>query len=87
MSDEINRPAHYTKNKIECIDYIKQQLGVNFKYHLEACVIKYLHRYRNKHEDPINDLKKAQWYLDRLIFDICMERRENEQINENKPNE
>ena len=78
MSDEINRPAHYTKNKIECIDYIKQQLGVNFKYHLEACVIKYLHRYRNKHEDPINDLKKARWYLDRLI---------SEQINENKPNE
>ena len=70
MSDEINRPAHYTKNKIECIDYIKQQLGVNFKYHLEACVI--------KHEDPINDLKKARWYLDRLI---------SEQINENKPNE
>ena len=72
MNDEIDRPAHYTKNNIECIDYIKQQLGPNFKYHLEACVIRYLHRYKTK-GTPVTDLKKAQWYLEKLIAEQIKE--------------
>ena len=72
MSDEIDRPAHYTKNNIECIDYIKQQLGSSFRYHLEACVIKYLHRYKIK-GTPVTDLKKAQWYLEKLLAEQIQE--------------
>jgi len=36
MSDSIdlvNAPPHYTSSEVECIDYIKQQLGPNFKYY------------------------------------------------------
>jgi len=72
MIDEIDSPAHYTKNNIECIDYIKQQLGSSFRYHLEACVIKYLHRYKIK-GTPVTDLKKAQWYLEKLIAEQIKE--------------
>jgi hypothetical protein len=32
-----------------------------------APVIKYLSRYREKHPAPLTDLRKAKWYLNRLI--------------------
>ena len=51
---------------VECIDYIKQQLGSNFTSYLEGSIIKYIHRYKYKNSN-IEDLKKASWYLDFLI--------------------
>ena len=60
--DLINKPPHYTFGKIEVIDVIDDwNLGF-----YEAQVLKYLARHRYK-GDPIGDLKKAKWYLDRLI--------------------
>ena len=66
MSDEVNHPKHYTQNDIECIDYIKQQLGNEFPSYLEGCIIKYVHRYKHK-QSSITDLQKAKWYLNKLI--------------------
>ena len=65
MIDKIN-PDHYKKAPLESIEYIEHQLGPNFKYYLVGQVMKYLHRWELKN-DPINDLQKAQWYLERLI--------------------
>ena len=64
--DVVNSPAHYTNSKIEAIDYLADTLGEGFSYFLEGNVKKYLHRWRYK--NGVEDLKKAQWYLDRLIM-------------------
>ena len=60
VNDSIN-PSHYKSGDIEVIDYILDQ---NFNY-LEGNVIKYVSRYRNK--GGIEDLRKARWYLEKLI--------------------
>jgi len=64
--DPVTRPAHYNNGKVECIEYIKQQLGSGFPKYLEGSVIKYIHRHNMKHSNNIQDLEKARWYLDRL---------------------
>ena len=61
MADNVNSPDHYTQGDIEVIDYILDQ---KFNY-LEGNVIKYVSRYRNK--GGIEDLRKAKWYLEKLI--------------------
>lgn len=61
MADNVNSPDHYTQGDIEVIDYILDQ---KFDY-LEGNVIKYVSRYRNK--GGIEDLRKAKWYLEKLI--------------------
>lgn len=64
-ADAVN-PSHYKGEGIECIDYIKQTMSTEaFLGYLEGNVVKYRHRYRNK--NGIEDLRKARWYLDRLI--------------------
>lgn len=61
--DPINNPSHYTDGGYETIDFIeKMQLG----YHL-GNVVKYISRAGKKNPDPIEDLKKAMWYLNRLM--------------------
>ena len=60
--DVINRPSHYTRGKIEVIDFIEDQ---QLPYHL-GNVIKYIARAGYK-GDKLEDLKKARWYLDRYI--------------------
>jgi len=59
IKDNIN-PNHYQKGNIEVIDFILDQ---NFNY-LEGNIIKYVSRYKDK--NGLEDLKKAQWYLNRL---------------------
>ena len=59
--DIINKPLHYNQGLIEPIDFIKSQ---NMNY-IEGNIIKYTTRYKFK--NGIEDLKKAQWYLDKLI--------------------
>jgi hypothetical protein len=59
--DIINKPPHYNQGLIEPIDFIKSQ---NMSY-IEGNIIKYTTRYKFK--NGIEDLKKAQWYLDKLI--------------------
>jgi hypothetical protein len=63
MSDPVNHPSHYTEHPsgIECIQVTE---------HLSFCVgnaIKYLWRADLKHDDAIEDLKKAAWYINREI--------------------
>ena len=61
-NDAIN-PSHYAFDEgvIECIDYIESHA---FDF-VEGNIIKYVTRYQ--HKNGTEDLKKAKWYLDRLI--------------------
>ena len=65
-SDMVNHPPHYTKSSIECIDVIKEALGDGYENYLQGVILKYIWRYNYKGE-PVEDLKKAQWYLEELI--------------------
>jgi hypothetical protein len=66
--DMINNPAHYNKAGIECIDAICAATGEGFEHYLQGNILKYLWRYRYKNGSE--DLKKAQWYLNRLIKEV-----------------
>ena len=66
-SDAVNHPAHYKVGGIETIEYMKaKSTPEEFKGHLRLTAIKYLSRTGYK-DDALQDLKKAQWYLNRLI--------------------
>ena len=65
VSNAVNHPSHYNRGKIEVIDFIEDQ-GLSF--HL-GNVIKYVARAGSK-GDKLEDLKKAQWYLDRYINEV-----------------
>lgn len=68
--DNVNNPAHYTQGGIECIDALSA--ATVGKPGIQAvCVantIKYLWRYEEK--NGLEDVKKAQWYLNRLIKEL-----------------
>ena len=64
-SDMVNDPPHYNKQGIECIDAISAALGEGMEYYLQGNIMKYLWRYRYK--NGVEDLKKAKWYLDKVI--------------------
>ena len=59
---KVDHPSHYNSGSIEVIDVI-EDWGLDF---VEGNVIKYLARHRHKGHS-LNDLKKAQWYLNRLV--------------------
>ena len=59
--EAVDHPDHYNKG-IEVIDYI-DSWDFNFTI---GNIIKYVSRHRHKAK-PLEDLKKAKWYLDRLI--------------------
>lgn len=61
--DVVNNPAHYTAGGIETIDFIEAK---GLDYHL-GNVVKYVSRAGKKSADSLEDLKKAQWYLNRAI--------------------
>lgn len=65
--EAVNHPKHYNTGSMECIDAI--EAAVSGKWPQDAFLIgnilKYLWRYDLK--DGVQDLKKAAWYLDRLI--------------------
>lgn len=69
-SDMVNHPSHYTQGGIECIDAIKA--ATVGKTGIEAVcvanVVKYLWRYEEK--NGLEDVKKARWYLERLISEL-----------------
>lgn len=62
LMDQVNHPAHYTDGGIETIDFIEAK---NLDFHLGNAV-KYISR-AGKKEDKLNDLLKAQWYINRAI--------------------
>jgi hypothetical protein len=64
--DKVNNPSHYGQGSIECIEYIEDFLTKEeFIGYLRGNIAKYLHRWRYK--NGIEDLKKAQWYQNKLI--------------------
>ena len=64
--DVVNHPEHYTFGKIEVIKIIEDQLTPEeYRGYIKGQVIKYITRERYK--NGLEDLKKARWYLDRLI--------------------
>jgi hypothetical protein len=63
--DSIN-PPHYKDTEIEFIEYAKATMTrEGFEGALEFNVKKYMHRFKEK--NLVVDLKKAEWYLQRLI--------------------
>lgn len=70
VTDNVNHPKHYTQGGIECIDAIKA--ATVGKSGIEAVcvanVVKYLWRYEEK--NGVEDVKKARWYLERLIEEM-----------------
>lgn len=64
--DPVNKPPHYNMGEIECIDYIKQVLGLDgFIAYCQGNLIKYQHRYRYKGK-PVEDMNKAEFYLKKM---------------------
>ena len=61
-ADPIN-PIHYRQGTLEVIDAI-EGLALSYK---AGNVLKYLARY--KYKNGVEDLRKARWYLDRLIIE------------------
>ena len=70
--DEINSPVHYNTGSMETIDLIREGMSDDeFSGYLKGNVLKYICRYRHKHkEDPVKDLMKARWYIEKLIGTI-----------------
>lgn len=68
--DPINHPSHYTDvvPNIECIEVTE-----HFSF-LRGNAIKYLWRADAK-GDPLEDLKKARWYIDREISNLERQKR------------
>lgn len=65
--DPVNRPTHYASGGIECIEAIKASMSREaFLGYLKGNVQKYMWRYEKK-VNPVEDLKKARWHLERLI--------------------
>ena len=65
--DLVNNPSHYTSGGIETIDYMEaKSTSEEFCGHLRLTALKYLSRTGLK-DDALQDLKKAQWYLNKLI--------------------
>ena len=60
--EAVNHPPHYNQGSIEVIDAI-EDWGLDFN---GGNVVKYVARHQHKTE-PLEDLKKARWYLDRII--------------------
>lgn len=65
VHDPVHHPSHYTQGGIECIDAIRAMLGRDgFAAYCRGNAMKYLWRAGLK-GDPVEDLRKAQWYLAR----------------------
>ena len=65
--DMVNHPPHYKKGGMEAIDVIEAGIGdQGFVGYLLGNIMKYLLRFPHKGK-PVEDLKKARWYLDKLI--------------------
>ena len=73
MHDNVNHPDHYTQGKVECIDAIESATtGLEgIEAVLTGQVMKYMWRWKRK--NGLEDLQKAQFYLNRLIASVTKE--------------
>jgi len=66
MTDNVNAPSHYRQGEIECIDAIQSALTPEeFRGYCKGNALKYIWREQYKGGDE--SLRKAMWYLDRLV--------------------
>ena len=64
--DLVNKPPHYNKGNIECIDAIEAMLThEEYVGYLRGNSLKY--RWRFRYKNGIQDLEKAKWYENRLM--------------------
>jgi hypothetical protein len=63
MSDVVNHPSHYNSHPsgVECIT-VTEHMNFNL-----GNAVKYIWRVGLKSDDPLTDLEKARWYVDREI--------------------
>jgi predicted transcriptional regulator len=65
QKETVKSPAHYNSGSVECIDAIESMLTKEeFIGFLRGNILKYQWRYKQK--NGAEDLKKAQWYFDKL---------------------
>ena len=72
VEDRVNSPSHYTAGKQEAIDIIEEAIEPapsSSLAMLHGQVLKYMLRIWLK-DNPVEDAKKARWYLNRLIEKI-----------------
>lgn len=63
--DMVSHPAHYTQERIECIDAMEMALGTEaVKGYCLGAVFKYLWRRKDKGNEE-QDIQKSLWYFDR----------------------
>ena len=73
--DNVNYPPHYTKGNIECIEALEAMVGADhFLSHCQLTAVAYLWRWRDK--GGAEDLKKAKWYVERMISTLEKEKEE-----------
>jgi hypothetical protein len=66
MADKIKEPEHYHRYEIQPVEFIMKN---NLPY-AEGNVVKYICRWRHKHqtrEGKLDDLRKAKQYIDFLL--------------------
>jgi|TARA_E500000318_G_scaffold108750_2_gene120254 hypothetical protein len=70
MADDVNFPQHYRQSNTETIELIRESMTTEeFHGYLKGACMKYMARYKYKGQ-PVQDLEKAQWYLNRLIVEV-----------------
>ena len=66
VADNVNHPAHYETGKFECIEVMTEVMGKEAVADFCLCnAFKYL--YRNKRKNGVEDIEKAQWYINKYI--------------------
>lgn len=80
MSDVVDHPQHYKFGEFEVIDIIEgcTQHLAGFQGYLQGNIIKYIFRWFRK--NGTEDLKKAKWYIDKLISELELEERMAEDL-------
>lgn len=64
--NNVDHPDHYNNSSIECIDAIQAQMSPEeYRGFLKGNVLKYL--WRERHKGGVESLRKAQWYLTKLV--------------------
>jgi hypothetical protein len=64
--DVVNHPSHYETGKFECIDVMQEVFGKEAVQNFCMCnAFKYI--YRTKRKNGLEDVKKAQWYINKYI--------------------
>ena len=73
--EEVNHPQHYASGGIECLDAMEAMVSQTTEmeaelkghdFYLWQVIFKYIWRFPYK-KNPVTDLKKAQFYLNKLI--------------------